>query len=247
MNGNIEGTNKFLIPGSVVLAGILIAGAVMWNNIHPAAPVAQGQQAGQQAAAAAADISKVKIAGEPYIGAPNAPVVIAFWSDFQCPYCKAFETGGIPQITTPAALPDIIKNYVATGKAKVVFKDFAFLGQDSITDGEYARAMWKLYPDKYFDWRTAMYTAQDAEGDQGFGDAASVDQLNTTISGIDAAKVAADVVANKTAYDAAMNADRAEAQTQGVSATPSFVIGKRMIPGAQPYAAFQAAIDAVLK
>ena len=35
-----------------------------------------------------------------------------------------------------------------------------------------------------------MYTAQDDEGDQGFGDAASIDKLTATIAGIDPAKVA---------------------------------------------------------
>lgn len=116
--------------------------------------------------------------GDPFIGKADAPVTIAFWSDFQCPYCKAFETGGVPGISNPAALPDIIKDYVDTGKVKVVFMDFVFLGQDSISAALYGRAVWKLFPDKYFDWRTQMYVAQDAEGDQGFGDPDSIDQLN---------------------------------------------------------------------
>ncbi|MBU6388865.1 thioredoxin domain-containing protein, partial [Patescibacteria group bacterium] len=101
--------------------------------------------------------------------------------------------------------------------------------------------------DKYFAWRTAMYNAQDQEGDQGFGNAASIDKLDATIAGIDAAKVAADVKANKAAYDAAMEADKAEAGKVGVNATPSFVIGTQMIAGAYPYPTFKAAIDAALK
>ena len=99
----------------------------------------------------------MKTAGDPYIGQANAPVVMAFWSDYQCPYCRAFEVGGVPQITTPAAFPDLVKNYVDTGKLKVVFKDFQFLGQNSIDDGEYARAIWALYPQQFFAWREAMY------------------------------------------------------------------------------------------
>ncbi len=234
-------TNSKFLPVAVVVAGLLIAGAVVWNGSRPSTGSPQG------GAAAAVDIKDIDIAGDPFIGSADAPVVIAFWSDFQCPYCKAVEVGGIPQIPIAPALPDVIKNYVDTGKVKLVFMDFVFLGQDSITAALYNRSVWTLYPGQYFAWRTAMYEAQDEEGDQGFGDAASIDKLTATITGIDAAKVAADVKANTSTYQAAVDADRTEAQKIGVNATPSFVIGTQLIPGAVPYAALQSAIDAVLK
>ncbi|MHB8860547.1 MAG: DsbA family protein [Minisyncoccota bacterium] len=242
MNTN-ETINKFFLPIAVILAGIFIAGAVMWSGSHPAqAPGTAGT-----AAAPKVDIKDVKIDGDPFIGKADAPVTIAFWSDFQCPYCKAVEVGGIPQITTPPALPDIIKNYVDTGKVKVVFMDFVFLGNDSVTAALYNRSVWKLYPAQYFAWRTAMYTAQDQEGDQGFGNAASIDKLDATIPGLDAAKIAADVKANTAVYQAMNDADKVEAGKVGITATPSFVIGTQVIAGAYPYAAFQQAIDAALK
>ena len=236
-----EKTNKYLLPIAVIIGCIFIAGAVIWNGSHPST-AGTGQPAAPKV-----DIKNVKTAGDPFIGQANAPVTIAFWSDYQCTFCKAFETGGIQQIPTPAALPDIVKNYVDTGKVKIVFMDFAFLGNDSIAGAEYGRAVWKLYPDKYFEWRTAMFTAQDQEGDKGFGNAASIDKLDATIKGIDAAKVAADVKANATTYQAAMDADKAEAGKVGVNATPSFVIGTKVLAGAYPYANFQSAIDALLK
>ncbi len=227
--------NSKFLPVAVVVAGLLIAGAVVWNGSHPAAAPAGTAGTG---AAPSADIKNIKMDGDPFIGKADAPVTIAFWSDFQCPFCKSFE------LTT---LPQIVKDYVDTGKVKLVMMDFAFLGNDSIAGGEYNRAIWKLYPEKYFAWRTAMYNAQDQEGDQGFGNAASIDKLNATIPGIDAAKVAADVKANKTAYDAAMESDKAEAVKAGVNATPSFVIGTQVIAGAYPYPNFKAVIDPLLK
>ena len=226
-----ETGNNFL-PAAVVIAGLLIAGAVVWNGSRSA----ESPQA-DNGVVQAIDIKNVKTAGNPFIGQENAPVTIAFWSDFQCPYCKSFELN---------TLPDIIKNYVDTGKVKVVFMEFAFLGDDSTTAALYSRSMWKLYPSQYFAWRTLMYTAQDEEGNVGFGNAASIDTLNTSMSGIDAAKVAADVKANKNLYQTAMDADKAEAGKVGVNATPSFVVGAEVIQGAYPYARFQAAIDAVL-
>jgi protein-disulfide isomerase len=237
-------SDKYFLPGAVVVAGILIAGAVVWNGTHPT--VAPSGATAGTGAAPSVNIKNVKTADDPFIGQANAPVTIAFWSDFQCPFCKAAEVGGIPQIPTPPSIPDIIKNYVDTGKVKIVFMDFTFLGQDSITAALYSRSVWKLYPNQYFAWRTAMYTAQDQEGDQGFGDAASIDKLDATIPGIDAAKVTADVKANTATYQALVDADKAEAQKVGVNATPSFVIGTEVISGAYPYARFQTAIDTAL-
>jgi protein-disulfide isomerase len=231
MNTNDTGINKFFLPAAVILAGLFIAGAVVWSNSHSSG------NTGTTGTPSSVSIDDVKTDGEPFIGDANAPVTIAFWSDFQCPFCKQYE------LTT---LPQIISDYVNTGKAKVVFLDFAFLGNDSVTAAEYGRSIWKLYPDQYFAWRTAMYNAQDAEGDQGFGNAASIDKLNATIAGLDAAKIAADVQANGSAYLAQANTDKTEAQSLGVNATPSFIIGDQLIAGAYPYATFQATIDSVL-
>lgn len=231
----MDTNNKYFLAGAVILAVLFIGWAVMWGASHPAQPSSQTES------------QKVVVDGDPYLGSADAPLTIAFWSDYQCTFCKAVEVGGIPQITTPPALPEIIKNYVDTGKVRIVFMDFAFLGNDSITGALYGRAIWDLYPDKYFEWRTAMFNAQDEEGDRGFGNAASIDALNATISGIDAAKVAADVKANASAYQAMIDADKAEGQKFGVQATPSFLIGTKVVAGAYPYATFQEAIDALLK
>jgi protein-disulfide isomerase len=236
------------MPIAIVVAGIFIAGGLFLGLSHgnPNGSAATGTQAA--AVVPAVNIANVKTDGEPYIGNVNAPVVMAFWSDYQCPYCKAFEVGGVPQITTPAAFPDIVKNYVNTGKLKVVFKDFPFLGNDSITAGEYARSIWKLYPAQYFAWRTAMYTAQDQEGDQGFGNAVSIDKLITSsFPAISDAAVKADVAKNKSTYDAAMQADLQEGESMGIQGTPGFVIGTTLISGAEPLASFTSVIDTLLK
>ena len=234
-------TNKYFLPVAVIAAGLLIAGAVFWNGQHPGTAV----PAPGQPAAPSVDIKNVQLEGNPFIGQTNAPITMAVWSDFQCPFCKAFEIGH-PQVPTPPALPEIIKNYVDTGKLKMVFKDVAFLGDDSVTAGEYSYAVWKLYPSQYFAWRTAMFIAQDGEN-AGFGNAASIDKLNATIPGLDATKVAADVKTNLSAYQAQVQATVAEAQKLGVNSTPSFIIGTKLVVGAQPFAAFQPALDVLIK
>ncbi|MHB8660589.1 MAG: DsbA family protein [Minisyncoccota bacterium] len=226
--------NKFFLPLAVILAGLIIGGAVIWSNSHPSAAPTAGT-----GTAPSVDIKDVKTDGEPFIGQANAPVTIAEWSDYQCPYCKQFE------VTT---LPQIIQNYVNSGKVKVVFKDFAFLGPDSLVDAEYARAVWALYPSQFAAWRTALYSQEPQENSLNAADnLAFVLKVTGSLSGVDVNKVKAAVAANQAAYDAAINADKTEGGNFGIQATPSFIIGTQMIAGAYPYSNFQTVIDPLVK
>jgi protein-disulfide isomerase len=230
---NTNETNKYFLPAAVILAGLFIAGAVIWNGSHPSTG------SGQVPVAPKVDIKNVKTDGEPFIGSANAPVTIAEWSDYQCPFCKQFE------LTT---LPQIDQNYIQAGKVKIVYKDFQFLGPDSMVDAEYARAVWALYPTQFSAWRTALFSQEPQENSLSAADNLKfVLKVTGSVSGIDATKVTAAVTANQSAYDTAINADKTEAGNFGVTATPSFVVGTQMIAGAYPYATFQTAIDALVK
>ncbi|MEK7093310.1 MAG: thioredoxin domain-containing protein, partial [Patescibacteria group bacterium] len=153
--------------------------------------------------------------------------------------------GGVQGINVAPSIPTLVKEYVDTGKLKIVFKDYAFLSEDSTTAALYGRAVWALYPSKYFEWRTAMYKAQDEEHG-GFGDEKSIVALTGTISGMNATKVKADVAANTAAYQAKIDADRAEGTSFGIQGTPGFITGKTLIPGAVDLKTFTDAIDAQL-
>src|SRR5260221_13731001 len=99
-------------------------------------------------ATTSADVTKVSQEGVPFIGRPDAPVVMAYWYDYQCPYCRQQEENVMPQL---------IEDYVKPGKVKILFKDFAFLGPDSQTAGLAARAVWAIAPDKFYDWHKAVF------------------------------------------------------------------------------------------
>lgn len=235
--------SKLIIPGSIIIAGVII-GAFVMVGLSKMSPSAATGTAPTQAV----NIADVKITAEdPYIGDAHAPVTLAYWSDYQCPFCKAVEVGGVAGINISASIPTLIKDYVDTGKLKIVFKDYPFLGNDSITAALYEHAIWKLYPSKFYTWREAMYKAQDAEGDTGFGNATTIDALIKTISGLDDAKIKADVAANTAAYQAQIDADRAEGTSFGISGTPGFITGTTLIPGAVDLSTFTAAIDAQLR
>ena len=228
-SGAIE---KYLTPIAVVVGALIIAGAFAFGS------GAKKADDGSQPPAQAVNIKDVKIADSPYIGDANAPVTMAIWFDYQCPFCKQLELDVTSQV---------YEQYVKTGKVKIVLKDFQFLGADSDTDAEFARAMWEAYPDKYYEWYKAMFVAQDDEGDKGFGDLASVQALTAKIPGVDVAKVTKLMTDKKAEYDTKIAADRAEGQAMGINGTPAIIVGTKLLSGAQPLAAVKALLDAELK
>lgn len=225
--------DKYLVPLSILLGLIIVAIAIAFGT-GAKTDLTGGQQGGQ----AAVDIKNVSLDSSPVVGDPNAPVTMAVWFDYQCPFCKRYDTDTLSQVYT---------NYVATGKVKIVFKDYQFLGDDSQTAALFARALWEAYPDKFYTWLQAMFKAQDDEGDQGFGDLPSIEALTKTIPGIDVTKVESLMNGKKSQYQAAIAQDRTEGSALGINGTPGTIIGTQSFSGAVSYADISAALDAQLK
>ena len=234
---------QFSIPQAIVLNAFIIAiaiviGAFIVNHGSFGGTDTPSQNPTAQKAAANVDIRNVKFSADtPYIGNPEAPLTIAYWTDYQCPFCKRFESDTLNQV---------IEQYVKTGKAKIAFKDFPFLGNDSLTDALYGRAVWNLYPTLYWNWREAMYNAQDGEN-TGFGDEASVAKLTAAVDGIDVKKVQSLINQRRSEYLKMFDADKQEATAAGLQGTPGVIINKTAVPGAVPFASIQKVIDAALK
>jgi len=238
----MDTTQKLSIPLAIVIAGALIAGAVYFSN-------GGSTRAGGQLGAAgtpSVNVKDVEIdADDPVIGNWNAPVTLAYWFDYQCPFCKAVDVGGIPEIPIEPALPTLVKDYVETGKLKIVFKDYAFLGEDSTTAALYSHAVWELYPEKFYEWHKAMFKAQDEEHG-GFGNETSILELIRTIPGLDANRLKAKVAEKRDEYLALIAKNQQEGTSFGIQGTPGFITGTTLIPGAKDLSAFKAAIDAQL-
>ncbi|MBP7805013.1 MAG: thioredoxin domain-containing protein [Candidatus Pacebacteria bacterium] len=216
--GVAEVKQSISVSAAVLLGALMISISILVSGFIHAGPRTETND--DTETSVTADIKNVDIKDSPFIGEKNAPA-LAYYSDFQCPYCKKFDE---------SVLIDLKKEYVDTGKIKIVFKDFAFLGPDSKTAALYGRSVWALYPEKYYDWRIAMFLAQDEEHG-GFGDEASVKKLTGTIAGVDAEKVSADVVKNKADYQKMLDADYNEGKSLGVDGTPSILVGKTLIAG----------------
>jgi len=227
-----------IITGAAMIALALII-VLHSSSTAPAAATAPAAQAAQTAPqpTMTPDSSKVNTAGEPYIGSATAPVTMAYWFDYQCPFCREDEE---------TVLPEIITNYVDTGKVKIVFKDYAFLGPDSDTLGEYARAVWAVDPAKFYTWHKAIFDNQGTEN-TGWATQSKITSITTSVLGAsETAKVSQLVATDGSTYLQEMNADKTEGTAFGIQGTPAAIIGTQLITGAEPYATFQTAINAAL-
>jgi len=183
------------------------------------------------------DIKNVNTAGQPFVGSATAPVVLAEWADYQCPFCKKMEQEVMPQFYT---------DYVKTGKVKIVYKDYEFLGADSQTLGQFARAVWAVAPDKFWDWHKAMFDNQGTENTDWATHAKIMSITTAAIGASDASKVSQLVSANASTYQKLMDADKAEGSSFGISGTPGFILGTQVISGYTDYATLKADVEAVL-
>jgi protein-disulfide isomerase len=229
---------RYLTPIAVLVGAIIIAAALFFG--HGSQPAQQAATTGgTQPAATPANIKNIKTAGEPYVGSANAPVTMALFFDYQCPFCKQFDQTVVTQLYT---------NYVQTGKLRIVFKDFDFLGPNSNTASEFARALWELYPNQFYAWYNAVFAAQGPESRT--ADATflpSIEKVAATLPGVDVNKVVALMNQKKTQYDATIQADFTEGQTNGVTGTPSIIVGTSLLQGANSYQSVASLIDAQLK
>ena len=222
-------------PISIIAAGIIVAIAIVGVNMHSSgsAAVATGNTQGTTPPANL-DSSQVSSTGNPTLGVDSAPLTIDYWFDYQCPFCKQNEA---------TVMPQLIKDYVDTGKVKIVFKDFSFLGTDSDTLGHYGRAVWQVAPQKFYAWHAAIY-ANQGEENTGWATPAVIQRITSTVlTSAETAQVVQLATADATKYQAAMDADKQEGEQDGVQGTPAMLIGTQMIAGAEPYAQIKSAID----
>ncbi len=85
---------------------------------------------------------------EASVGDAKAPVTVMEWFSLTCPHCAAFALQALPQIK---------KDTVDTGKARIVFRDFP-LDQLALTAAMVARS---LPPERYEPFVTALFAAQN--------------------------------------------------------------------------------------
>jgi protein-disulfide isomerase len=233
MNQNKDFLPQLFTPVAILLGSLIISWAIMHGpgigttSLTPAAAAPTVQKSSKE----------VNMKNQPSIGKADAPIVIAYWYDYQCPFCQKIEEN---------VMAGLMKDYVNTGKVKLVFKDLQFLGDDSQTIGRLARAVWEVAPTQFYAWHKAIFDNQGQEN-SGWATREKLSSITTSALGATLAnKIIALADANKDAYQKLIDADKAEGQAFGAKSTPTMVIGKSLIVGAQSYENIKAAIDSAL-
>ena len=166
------------------------------------------------------------------LGDENAPVTLIEYADFQCPVCKRAETTVLAQIQ---------KDYIDTGKVKLEFRMYPFLGQESFDAAQAADAA--RDQGKFWEYHDALFNAQNGENQGGF----SYDKLVTIAKQVGLDVPAFETTLSANTHLAAIQAEADAAHKAGISSTPTFFVGSQKIAGVQPYATFRSAIDAALQ
>lgn len=162
------------------------------------------------------------------IGDVDAPVVMVFYSDFQCPYCGQFAR---------ETEPELIEDYVEKGIMRIEWRDFPYIGEDSTKGAVAGRAA--AEQDKFQEFHDAVY-ADQPEPNSGEMTDDYLDGIAEKI-GLDMDEFHEDFDPDK--FEDEVEEDFKEGQSLGVSAAPTFVINGIPIIGAQPTDTFTDVID----
>lgn len=214
----------------IVLAIIVAGGLIGWA-------ILSSSGSGGQSASVPENIDE----NAPVRGNPDAPVTIVEYGDFQCPVCNQFFHGAWPQIE---------EAYIKTGKAKLVFKDFAFIGPDSQRAAEAAQCanvqgkFWE-YHDTLYNFIWDNYYARGINGEN--RGAFTKSNLQGFASEIDLDTEAFTACLDDGTYRDIVNDNKRDGTRQGVRGTPTFFINGQKVVGAQPFSVFAQIIEGKLK
>jgi len=149
------------------------------------------------------------------LGKPDAQVTIDEFADFQCPICGQADR----------TIQQLVPQYFDTGKAKVVFHNYAFIGPESQWAAEAADCA--MDQNKFWEYADYVFTHQAGENKGAF----SKDNLKGF-----AVQVGLDTAAFNTCFDSGKYTDsvkqeKTQGDQLGIQATPTFFIKGQKFEG----------------
>lgn len=223
----------YALPLSIIAAAVIIAGAIMFTGGNDSG-VSGKKLTAQAVDNTASDPQDVKLleTDGPTLGSPDALVTIVSFADFQCPFCGRFHQ------TTEK---DIIAQYVKTGKAKFIYRDFAFLGEESSFASQAARCAGDQ--GKFWQYHDYLYGHQKGENQGAF----NKDNLKGFARELGLDKNGFNTCLDSEKHKQAVENDTEMGRKFGVTGTPTSFVNGKLVQGAVPFATFKVTIDAALE
>lgn len=244
--------NSFLTtPRAVLIGALLISISILISGgIIKIAPKTAGSKVAPVASPQAQPLqqptsAKVSVDDDPVLGNKDAKVTMIEFSDYECPFCKRH----FDQV-----YPDLKKDYIDTGKIKLVFRDYPLPFHDPMATFEAKAADCTREQggdDAYFKFHDQVFTNTKSNGN-----GLTKDQVYQIAANLGLNQASFKACADSDKFAAEIKKDITDGSAAGVSGTPTFLIGKSdssgtidgtIVVGAQPYSAFQAVIDPLLK
>ncbi len=214
--------NKLLVPMSIIIAGVLVAGAIVYKP---------GERANTETIPEPTPVvnnfTAPTIDNDVVLGEADAPVTVIIFGDYECPFCERLYQETEKPLRT---------DYIQTGKVKVVYRDYPLsFHPNAMPAAEAAECAGEQ--GKYWQYHDALFERQSTLATLNYTTLAGELGLNTTQfkTCVDTHKYADEIAK-----------DLADGEAAGVDGTPASFINGQLISGAVPYATFKAAIDAAL-
>ena len=167
---------------------------------------------------------------EKSMGKKDAPVTIIEYSSLGCPHCAAFHRETLPQIK---------KDYIDTGKVRLIFNDMPF-GTPALAAAALARCGGTK---RFFGLVEVLFRSQRqwSSGRDVIGELARVGRFG----GLSTEDVQTCLKNQTLLKTLGQRADEA-VKNKGVRSTPTFFINGTKVEGAQPFESFKKVIDEAL-
>jgi protein-disulfide isomerase len=169
------------------------------------------------------------------LGKADAPITMVEFTDYQCPYCRAFQAQTFAQLKA---------HYIDTGKLRFIVRDLPLEFHSAARPAAEA-AHCAAEQGKFWEMHHALLTAKDPLASGG------IDKSATAV-GLDLPRLHACMGAAR--YEGIIARNSATASMIGIHGTPAFVIGRmahgqlegQLAEGAFPYSEFDGALKEML-
>ncbi len=178
------------------------------------------------APAALADASQV-LDSDRLLGKPDAPITIIEYASMTCPHCASFHR---------ETLPTIKKNWIDTGKARLVYRDYPL-------DGLALRAATLagcVEGDAYFAFVDALFSGQQIWARAG-DPMAALSQI-ARLAGMDQ-KTFESCISNNNEMDRILKQQADASKAFDIRSTPSFLINGEKVTGGRSAEEFEKLLE----